>query len=206
MQKRFARQNIVGFLVITLQLGFVSACSNWSGDGNAVSDKVERATVSVWAPMQSQSANEVMRQQVAAFNADQRNVQIELSLLNRSDYVKRIYQARSDHILPGIVCLDLAQFEEFAAEGVLQPLEKMMSQRLWNDVLPDLLEQGHIGTHIYGVPAIHKPDQELLWTVVDDAKDKSATMAFIHYLLHPERQRQVIAAGGTQPVTYSAMP
>ncbi len=198
-------QQIIKLITIGVLCGNLQACSNWTGDGNAVSDKVERASVVVWAPEQSPGADAVMREHVATFNADQRNVQIELKLMPEREYMSQLQQARNEQTLPGVICLELAQFQEYVESDLLQPLEKMMSQRLWNDLLPDLLEQGHIGTHMYGLPAMHTAKKDWLWTVVDDAKDKSATMAFIHYLLHPERQKPMIATGSTEAVTYSAL-
>jgi len=71
-------------------------------------------------------------------------------------------------------------------------------------LLPDMLELGHVDTHIYGVPAIHKPGVDLLWGVLHNAEDTAATMAIIHFLLHPDQQRNAIEAGYTQAITYSA--
>ncbi|MBL4851243.1 MAG: extracellular solute-binding protein [Gammaproteobacteria bacterium] len=197
------------YLLTFTLLVCLTACSNWTGDGNAVSDKVDRMAITVWLPMQSLKANALMLEQVNAFNDNQGNIQVQLTLIDPVNYSAVLKKAQQDKQLPTMICLNLNQLRVFAEDGLLQPLDKMMSQRLWQDLLPDLLEKGHIGTHIYGVPAVDKPDQELFWAVFnqaeDQAEDKVATMAFIHYLLHPKQQRSAVASGYTQPVTYSAM-
>ena len=192
------------FIVVFFLLGSVAACSEWKGDGNAVSDKVERMSIAMWAPMQSPKGDALIRSQVNAFNQSQRNIQVQLTLLEPKDYSGELLQARRDEALPEIVCLDTNQLKAFATDSLLQPLDKMMSQRLWNDLLPDLLELGHVDTHIYGIPAIHKPGVELLWSVLHNVENKAATMTFIQYLLHPDQQRSAVEAGYTQAVTYSA--
>jgi len=193
------------YLLTFTWLVCLTACSNWTGDGNAVSDKVDRMTIAVWSPMQSLKADAFILEQANAFNDNQRNIQVQLTLIDSVNYSAVLQKAQQDKQLPAIICLNVNQLEVFAEDGLLEPLDKMMSQRLWQDLLPDLLEQGHIGTHIYGIPAVYKPDQELFWVVFNQAEDKVATMAFIHYLLHPKQQRSAVASGYTQPVTYSAM-
>ncbi len=192
-------------LAVLFLLGSLSACSNWTGDGNAVSDKVDRKTITIWAPMQSTEGDKLMRKQVKAFNGSQRNIEVQLTLVQPDDYPAMLITAREEGRLPAILCLDSARLKAFADDSLLEPLDKMMSQRLWRDVLPELLEHGHVDTHIYGVPAVHQPNHDLLWSVLREAEDKAATMAFIHYLLHPDQQRAAVGAGYTQPVTYSAM-
>lgn len=192
-------------LLYCLLVVIVAGCSNWSGDGNAVSDKIERMKVSVWVPRQSRSADALIREQVDAFNDNQRNIQVELSLIGQANYTSELEKAREKNLLPEVVCLDLTLFKEFVADDLLLPLDKMMSRRLWHDLLPDMLEQGHIGTHIYGVPAVHKSDEDMLWGVLGKPEDGAATMAFIHYLLHPQQQRMAVESGYTEPVTRSVL-
>ncbi len=196
------------FTKICLVLSFlagVAACSNYAGDGNAVSDKIDRMTIDIWSPKQSSNANELMLEQVKTFNDNQRNIRVELTLFESSDYAQIVEKALNEKNLPAMISLDLDQLALFAEADLLQPLDKMMSQRLWQDLLPDILEQGHIGTHLYGVPTVHKADKEYLWGVLQETEDKAATMAFIHYLLHPNQQRLAVEIGYTEPVTYSAM-
>lgn len=196
------------FIQICLVSSFLAAmvaCSNYAGDGNAVSDKVDRMAIDIWSPMLSSNANALMQEQVRAFNDNQRNIRVELTLFESADYPQVIENALKANALPAMMSLDLDQLARFTEADLLQPLDKMMSQRLWQDLLPDILEQGHIGTHLYGVPTVHKADQEYLWGVLQDAEDKAATMAFIHYLLHPDQQRVAVEIGYTEPVTYSAM-
>ncbi|MBL1293011.1 MAG: extracellular solute-binding protein [Thiotrichales bacterium] len=192
------------FLVLSFLAG-VAACSNYTGDGNAVSDKVDRMTIDIWSPKQSSKANELMLKQVKAFNDNQRNIRVELALFEAADYAQIVEKALNEKNLPAMISLDLDQLALFTEADLLQPLDKMMSQRLWQDLLPDILEQGHIGTHLYGVPTVHKADKEYLWGVLQETEDKAATMAFIHYLLHPNQQRLAVEIGYTEPVTYSAM-
>lgn len=198
-----ARIFIIFWFVIILIVE-LAGCSNWTGDGNAVSDKVDRMSIDVWSPMQSATADRLLMDQVQAFNENQRNIEVKLTLIERERYPDALNQVREDKQFPAVVALDLDQLDAFTEAQLLEPIDKMMSQRLWQDLLPDYLEQGHIGTHIYAVPAIHKADQDLLWSVLKQAEDKAATMAFIHYLLHPDQQRAAIAAGYTEPLTYSA--
>ena len=196
----------VHFLAVLFVAACLDACSNWSGDGNAVSRKIERMVVEVWAPSQSARADAMLHQQVELFNETQKNIAVELRLMEHRDYGEAITHAKANNALPGVLALDLRQLADFVDDDVLEPVDKMMSQRLWDDIYPELLEQAHIGTHLYGLPAVHTVNQELVWSVAHSTHDKSATMAFIHYLLHPEQQRAAVAAGYTLPVTYSVAP
>jgi len=190
---------------ILILLAGLSACSNWTGDGNAVSDKVDRMVIEIWSPMQSADADTLILDQVSVFNDNQRNIKVKLTLIEPASYTQVLAKARQDKQLPAVVSLDLTQLAVFVEAGLLAPLDKMMSQRLWQDLLPDVLEQGHIGTHVYAVPAVHKSDKKLLWGVLHEAEDKAATMAFVHYLLHPDQQRPAVKIGYTEAITYSAM-
>ena len=94
----------------------------------------------------------VLRQQVKAFNASHREVQVKLVTLPQGDYNARSSRRRPPGNLPDVLDFDGPILYNYAWSGKLKPIDSCLTDGgLRGDLLPSLVEQGTYAGRTWGV-------------------------------------------------------
>ena len=112
-------------------------------------------TVTVWAHQGRELENAAMRRIVAAFNEAHRehNLQAEISFFPDRQYPDKVSITSASGPLPDILDIDGPYVGPWAAEGLLQPLNGLVNDKLRADFLPSIIEQGTFDGRLYALGA-----------------------------------------------------
>jgi multiple sugar transport system substrate-binding protein len=116
--------------------------------------RVDRPTVvTVWFHVGGQAEVErvVLREQVNAFNASHRRVQVKLITLPQRDYTHLVESAAATGNLPDVLDFDGPFLYNYAWSGKLKPIDSCLTADLRADLLPSLLQQGTYAGRTWGV-------------------------------------------------------
>ena len=132
-------------LAITLCCFLIEGCSTNS----------EQTTgplkVSVWFHTGRPTEQQVMADQVARFNASQRDIAIALTMIPEGDYNTQVQAAAADGKLPDLLDLDGPFLANYAWRGHLASLDDILPDELKNDLLPSIISQGTYNGKLYAV-------------------------------------------------------
>jgi len=92
-----------------------------------------------------------LREQVKAFNASQRQVQVKLITLPIGDYARQVALAAAQGDLPDVLDFDGPDLYNYAWSGKLKPIDSCVSQSLRRDLLPSIIRQGTYAKRLWGV-------------------------------------------------------
>lgn len=92
-----------------------------------------------------------MRQQVAAFNAAQRQVQVRLTEIPAASYPSVVADAAATGNLPDILDFDGPYLYNYAYYGMLAPLDSCVPGALRANLLPSIRQQGSYTGQLYGI-------------------------------------------------------
>jgi multiple sugar transport system substrate-binding protein len=92
-----------------------------------------------------------LREQVSAFNAAERDVQVKLITLPLGDYAQQVEVAAAHGGLPDILDFDGPNLYNYAWSGKLKPIDSCVSTELREDVLPSILQQGTYADRLWGI-------------------------------------------------------
>ena len=90
-------------------------------------------------------------EQVRAFNASQRRVQVKLVTLPVGDYAKQVTVAAARGDLPDVLDFDGPNLYNHAWSGKLKPIDSCVSQSVRRDLLPSIVRQGTYAKRLWGV-------------------------------------------------------
>jgi multiple sugar transport system substrate-binding protein len=94
---------------------------------------------------------QTLRDQVSAFNAADRQVQVKLITLPVGDYARQVAVAAAHGTLPDILDFDGPSLYNYAWSGKLKPIDSCVSKRLRDDLLPSILQQGTYANRLWGI-------------------------------------------------------
>ncbi len=140
----------------------VSAAVTALGCGSSEADRVARdgtcdgrvdgpATITAWFHAAEGPERDVVRDQVARFNASQEEVVVNLSVFPDSDFTSEVEAAAAQGTLPDVLDFDGPGLYSFAWSGKLRPLDSCISPDLRDDLLPSIRRQGTYGGQLWGV-------------------------------------------------------
>lgn len=92
-----------------------------------------------------------LREQVRAFNASQRQVQVKLITQPVSDYTHEVAVAAANGDLPDVLDFDGPDLYNYAWSGKLKPIDSCISRSLRRDLLPSIIRQGTYANQLWGV-------------------------------------------------------
>jgi multiple sugar transport system substrate-binding protein len=80
--------------------------------------------------------------QVEEFNAMQDEVRVKLVVIPEANYTDQVRAAGLASALPDVVDLDGPTLANFVWNGWLRPLDPYITEELWEDLLPSIIDQG----------------------------------------------------------------
>src|SRR3989440_5327425 len=108
-------------------------------------------TVKAWFHSGQGSERTTITSQVAAFNASQSDVKVELVLLPEGNYNDQVKAAAASGGLPDILDFDGPFLYNYAWNKNLASLDNCISSSLKANLLPSIVKQGTYANHMYGV-------------------------------------------------------
>jgi multiple sugar transport system substrate-binding protein len=93
----------------------------------------------------------VLRGQVDAFNAAQRDVQVRLVTLAVDDYARQVTVAAAHGGLPDVLDFDGPNLYNYAWSGKLKPIDSCVAPGLRDDLLPSIVQQGTYAGRLWGI-------------------------------------------------------
>jgi multiple sugar transport system substrate-binding protein len=127
-------------------LGFallLSGCQQPSDDDIPV--------LQVWAHAGQEAERRVLSDQVARFNQESDDIQLNLTLIPERDYNAQVQAAALAGDLPDVLEFDGPYLYNYIWQRHLSPLEDLLPQSLLDDLLPSIVAQGSYGEHLYSV-------------------------------------------------------
>jgi multiple sugar transport system substrate-binding protein len=109
--------------------------------------------ITVWFHTGQPSERQTMRQQAAAFNASQKQVQVKLIDIPEAGYAAQVKAAAATGNLPDLLDFDGPDLYNYAWSGKLKPLGSCLARTpgLRKDLLPSIVQQGTYNHKLYGI-------------------------------------------------------
>lgn len=138
----------IAFLTGAVLVSTIAQCNRQSGSTGG-------RVVTVWAHHGQERENAAMRRIAEAFNERHRDqqIRIDISFFPDRQYADKVSIASASASLPDVLDIDGPYVGPWAAEGVLQPIGDLVSEKLRTDMLPSLLEQGTYDGKLYALGA-----------------------------------------------------
>jgi len=111
----------------------------------------EQSVLHVWAHAGQEAERRVLQQQVARFNAQSGEAQVELTLIPERDYNAQVQAAALAGDLPDVLEFDGPYLYNYIWQQHLIPLEDLLPESVLEDLLPSVAAQGSYGGHQYSV-------------------------------------------------------
>jgi multiple sugar transport system substrate-binding protein len=108
----------------------------------------------VWYHTGTSAEERTLNQQVAAFNATQHQVKVELTDIPQAQYASVVSSAAAAGTLPDILDFDGPYLYNYAWTGKLKPLDSCVSTQLRAGLLPSVLQQGTYAGKLWGIGTI----------------------------------------------------
>lgn len=110
--------------------------------------------ITAWFHTGTPAEKRTLGQQVAAFNAAQRQVRVRLTDIPEDKYASQVRSAAATGDLPDVLDFDGPYLYNYAFSGKLKPLDSCITPRLRSDLLPSILEQGTYSGRLWGIGTI----------------------------------------------------
>ena len=107
--------------------------------------------VSVWAHAGQAGERRTIERQVEAFNRQQDAIRIGLTFIPERSYNAQVQAAAIAGALPDLLEFDVPYLYNYAWQGHLLPLERLLPANVRRDLLPSIIKQGTYRGHLYGV-------------------------------------------------------
>jgi multiple sugar transport system substrate-binding protein len=174
--------------------------------------------ITVWFHTGQPSEKQTMGQQVAAFNASQKQVQVKLIDIPEAGYAAQVRAAAATGNLPDLLDFDGPDLYNYAWSGKLKPLDSCVNGTagLRTDLLPSIVQQGTYAGRLYGLgtfdsglglyvrPSVLRKIGVRIPTGVGDAWTAAEFTAILHKL-HNAGYRQPLDLQVT-PTTLASAP
>ncbi|MCG7984678.1 MAG: extracellular solute-binding protein [Candidatus Thiodiazotropha lotti] len=105
----------------------------------------------VWAHAGQAAERKVLEQQVKRFNSLQTEIQVQLTFLPEQSYNAQVQAAAVAGELPDMLEFDGPFLYNYVWQGHLEPLDKLLSAKLQEELLPSIQKQGHYLGKFYAV-------------------------------------------------------
>lgn len=167
-----------------------------SGDGAPV-------TITAWFHTGKPAERATIEEQVAAFNAANDDVAVELVLIPEQGYHVQVESALAAGELPDVLDVDGPYLANLAWKGAIVPLDDLLPTRVVEDLLPSIRAQGRYAGGFYGVGTFDSglglyADRRALAAAgvrIPQGIDDAWTAAELDEALHALRGREEAAGG-----------
>ncbi|MEW8628297.1 MAG: extracellular solute-binding protein, partial [Candidatus Thiodiazotropha sp.] len=107
--------------------------------------------LTVWAHAGQAAERKVLEQQVSRFNHLQNDIQVQLTFIPEQTYNAQVQAAAVAGELPDLLEFDGPFLFNYVWQGHLVPLDKLLSEKLQNDLLPSIKQQGRYLGKLYAI-------------------------------------------------------
>ncbi len=107
--------------------------------------------ITVWFHTGQPSEKQTLNEQVAAFNASQKQVKVKLIDIPEVKYSAEVRSAAATGNLPDLLDFDGPDLYNYAWSGKLKPLDSCVSKSLRADLLQSIVQQGTYNKKLYGI-------------------------------------------------------
>ncbi|MDX1763683.1 MAG: sugar ABC transporter substrate-binding protein, partial [bacterium] len=111
----------------------------------------DKHAISAWFHTGRPEESQLIQDQVARFNASQKDVTIKLTLIPEGDYNTQIQAAATVGSLPDVLDLDGPYLANYVWKGHLQPIDGLLDAKVKDDLLASMVAQGPYRGKIYAV-------------------------------------------------------
>jgi multiple sugar transport system substrate-binding protein len=134
------------FLLFSLVV-WLAACDTNSEPKHA-SEYVE---VEVWMHAGSETEGRTIQDQVLRYNASQYRYRVNAVILPAETYNAHVRAAATSGQLPDMLEFDAPYLYEFIDQGLLLPIDKLLTDDIRVDLWPALIEQGMVDGRMYAI-------------------------------------------------------
>ena len=115
----------------------------------------DTTVIHVWAHQGQSRENDALRAICDAFNTAHQSdhLQIAFSFFPDRQYADKVSLAAAAGTLPDVLEIDGPYVGPWAAEGLLRPIDDLVTDDLRSDMLPSLIAQGTYRDHLYALGA-----------------------------------------------------
>jgi multiple sugar transport system substrate-binding protein len=111
----------------------------------------KEGTLQLWVHSGQESERQVIEQQVKRFNASQKQTPIKVTFIPEGAYNAQVQAASLSKDLPDILEFDGPFVYNYVWQQNLIPIDNLISQKVKQDLLPSILQQGTYKGRLYSV-------------------------------------------------------
>ena len=137
--------HLLTWFFIVFPLLLVAGCSRPDTDSE------RPVTINAWFHTGRPQETRVITDQVARFNASQKNIHVKLTLIPEGEYNTQVQAAAADGKLPDILDLDGPYLANYAWKENLVPLGPLLNEKIKDQLIPSIIEQGTYDEKLYAV-------------------------------------------------------
>jgi multiple sugar transport system substrate-binding protein len=109
------------------------------------------SVLTVWAHAGQAPERKVLEQQVKRFNSLHADIQVQLTFIPEQSYNAQVQAAAIAGKLPDLLEFDGPFLYNYVWQGHLEPLDKLLSAKSQDELLPSIQKQGYYLGKLYGV-------------------------------------------------------
>jgi len=125
--------------------------STTGGCRRASRSGAQAEVLSVWAHAGRADERRILQRQVSRFNEEHPEFQAQLTFLPEGSYNGQVQAAAVAGELPAVLELDGPYVANYAWQGKLRALDPILGEKLHDDLLPSLIEQGTYRDSLYAI-------------------------------------------------------
>ena len=107
--------------------------------------------VTAWFHTGTPAEQRALAQQVAAFNAAQQQIRVEVTSIPQTEYASQVRAAAATGNLPDLLDFEGPYLASYAFSGKLVPLDSCVPTGLRADLLPSVVQQGSYAGRLWGM-------------------------------------------------------
>jgi multiple sugar transport system substrate-binding protein len=112
---------------------------------------VKEGSLQLWVHSGQESERQVIEQQVKRFNASQKQTPIKITFIPEGAYNAQVQAASLSKDLPDILEFDGPFVYNYVWQQNLIPIDNLISQKVRQDLLPSIIQQGTYKDRLYSV-------------------------------------------------------
>lgn len=139
-------------LTVLAGASLLVGCANDSE--NAAEENGNDEVITVSLAFWNQNQEEVLREVLDNFEAQNSNIKVELELTPNPQYWTRLEAAASGNVLPDIMWMNGPNFQQYASNGIIEPIEPYLDESDidLNNYTDSLLDLYTYNDELYGIP------------------------------------------------------
>lgn len=157
MNMRWMKILLAAIMAVTI----IGCSSNGSGSSEnqeasgGTGGSAEPVEITFWRPQADEAEDQFYQEAVKAFNeAHEGKIVLKMETVTRGNsfaYEDKINAAVASNTLPDVVALDGPNVANYAASGIIIPLDEYFTQEELDDFVPSIIQQGTYNGKFYAV-------------------------------------------------------